>query len=219
MSCKKAVLFDLDGTLLDTAPDFLTAINQLLTLDDKPNIDMQLLREYVSFGSKRMVEVAFGNYGYTQEKLDKLKNTFLDLYHETGYIGTRLFTGMHELLMEIEDLGIDWGIVTNKPTRFTMPILDKLELASRSKCIVCGDTTNFSKPHPAPMLHALNEINRKPEECIFIGDSINDIDAGHAANIETVLVSFGYIPKNINTKDWNADYIVDNALDILQFLK
>ena len=181
------ILFDLDGTLVDSALDFHFCLNKLLIAKKKPPVELSKVKQVASNGSKAMLHCAF-EVAPEQE----LQEEFLELYQNNINNLTKPFPGILELLDELDKHYIKWGIVTNKPEYLTITLLSRMQLLSRCSVVVCGDTTSHSKPHPAPILYACEKLEVKPEDCIFIGDSKIDIEAGKKANTKTILVKFGY---------------------------
>jgi N-acetyl-D-muramate 6-phosphate phosphatase len=211
------MLFDLDGTLLDTAPDLINAINITLKQHNKPAVDLKKLRPYVSLGSPVMLHHSFGihveNPGYHD-----LRQQFLNNYRNNIAIHTALFPGMQALLDNLNQQDIRWGIVTNKPTDLTEQLLKHFDFMRDCQCIICGDTLPVKKPDPAPLLHACQLLNIKPENTIYIGDSENDIIAANAAHMISIAVSYGYYPSNTQPNQWHADVIADTPNDIITWL-
>ena len=217
-----AVLFDLDGTLLDTAPDMTNALNLLLAEEDKALLSHELCRDYVSHGSVAMVTLGFGEPN-TDDKLsmsefERLRLRFLDLYEKNLCVDTKLFIGMDETLLFLEEHNIHWGIVTNKPEFLTMPLLEELKLINRACSVISGDTIKERKPHPAPLYLAASECSCLATECIYVGDAARDIEAGNRANMKTLLASYGYIDASQTPVEWGANGIVEYPEEILEWL-
>jgi len=213
----KTILFDLDGTLIDTAPDMANALNILLQEEGCNTLSYESIRPVVSNGSVALVELGFPELecGKTRERL---KQRYLDIYEEKLCVDSVLFPGMETLLEHIENQNMNWGVVTNKPGWLTEPLMLQIGLIERASCIISGDTTNNRKPHPEPMYLACKEANSKPEHCIYIGDAQRDIQAGNNAGMKTVIANYGYIGHWENTKDWGADYEIDTPEDVLKYL-
>lgn len=212
-----AVLFDLDGTLADTAPDLGAAVNALLReegLADKP---LPLLRPYTSQGVRGLLKAGFGIDG-NDPSYERRAQRFLDLYHERLCRETSLFSGVAELLDTLEEHGLGWGIVTNKRSRFTNPLVAQLGLTPRTNCVVSGDTTAEAKPSPLPILHACQLLACRPERTWYIGDDRRDIVAGKAAGCFTVAVSYGYLGDGGPIDTWEADLIVDHPAELAQHI-
>ena len=217
MSKIKTVLFDLDGTLIDTAPDMANALNILLEEEEKDPLSYDVIRPIVSNGSIALVNLGFSDI-QEENHLRYLKERYLEIYQERLCIDSKLFDGISELLDKIEQNNMNWGVVTNKPAWLTDPLIEQIGLAERAACIISGDTTQNRKPHPEPMYLACKQANSKPNECIYIGDAKRDIDAGKNAGMKTIIASYGYIRNGENTNNWNADYSVDKAEDIFNHI-
>ncbi|WP_293267640.1 HAD-IA family hydrolase [Neptunomonas sp.] len=213
----EAVLFDLDGTLLDTAPDFHWVINQLLTEHGLPTQAYAELRTHVSNGANAMLKAAF-QLNENDCKLPILHKQMLNLYDQHLAIDSTLFPGIDALLGSLEKERIPWGIVTNKPQRFTTPILSKLKLNTRSASTICPDHVSKTKPNPEALLLACQQIQATPQNCIYIGDHIRDIDAGNRAQMFTIGALYGYINKSENADNWNANAYVKHADQILSVI-
>jgi phosphoglycolate phosphatase len=211
------VLFDLDGTLADTAPDLAVALNRLLVERGKPELPFGKIRPMVSHGGVYMLCRAFAVTD-TDPEFPALRERFLEIYASNLADATRLFPGMPEVLDRIEALGYTWGIVTNKMERLTRPLVVALNLDHRAACVVCGDTLNHSKPHPAPMLHACQLIACAPEQTLYIGDAEKDVIAGNSAHMHTLIARYGYISDEDAPENWGADGVIDTPLEILDWL-
>jgi 2-phosphoglycolate phosphatase len=213
-----AVLFDLDGTLLDTAPDLVLALNNLLKSHNRPSVEVSKLRNLASQGS-----IALTRYGFPDVKndvrLEQLRQEFLQHYADSVCVDSELFNGMESLLQTIEGQNIPWGIVTNKPGDLTQSLLGKLSLSSRPACIVSGDTLAVRKPHPDPLLLASKTIQLSPHHTIYIGDDPRDIYAGNAAGMYTCVARYGYIEPDIDTDQWGADFTINNPLELLNHIQ
>jgi N-acetyl-D-muramate 6-phosphate phosphatase len=213
----KAVLFDLDGTLLDTAPDMTCALNSLLAEQGLEPLAFAIVRPYVSHGAVSLVRLAFPEA--REEEFNRLRERFLAIYRGCLADSTRLFEGMPELLTTFERVGIPWGIVTNKPTWLTEPLLEALGLHTRAGSVVCGDTFEERKPHPRPLLHAASEIGVAPADCLYVGDAERDIRAARAAEMRSLIARFGYIGPADDIAAWSADGCIDSPHEILQWLE
>lgn len=214
----KAVLFDFDGTLADTAPDLGAALNRLRSEYGLPALPIEALRPYASSGARGLLR---GGFDLLPEdsRYERMRDAFLDHYDAIVCVGTRLFPGIAELLAEIERQGICWGIVTNKSTRFTPRIVAALGLKGRVACVVCGDTTPHIKPHPAPLLHAARELRLDPGECCYVGDDLRDVQAARAAGMRAVAVEYGYSGSdNGGPHAWNADAVIAQPEDLIGIL-
>jgi phosphoglycolate phosphatase len=211
-----AVLFDLDGTLLDTAPDMVGTLNQLRSEERREELHYDQARAYVSNGVLGLLGVAFADV--TDEDRQRLHRRFLEIYAGRLAAGTTLFPGMPAVLVHLEAAQIAWGVVTNKPARLTEPLLDQLGLLARCACVVSGDTMPRRKPHPQPLLHALSIVGASPGQAIYVGDAERDIAAGRAAGMRTVAAVYGYIPPGENPSAWGADHQITSPGDLLTVL-
>jgi 2-phosphoglycolate phosphatase len=212
----RAVLFDLDGTLADTAPDLAAAVNWLRTERGLEPTPYAVLRPTASAGARGMIGAAFG-LGPGDDGYEELRVQWFDRYQSAMAVESRLFDGVAELLAGIEEAGMAWGVVTNKPMRFTDPLLPQIGLA-HAGCVVSGDTTAFAKPHPAPLLEAARRLSLAPEECWYVGDDLRDVEAGRAAGMVTVACAWGYCGA-IDPATWGADYLLDTPQHLLQVLR
>jgi len=211
------VLFDLDGTLADTAPDLYEALKRLLAEQGRPPVPYGEFRNAVSHGTRAMLKSGLGiepgdpDYALLQQR-------FLDFYLADIATRTRLFEGMNELLERLEAEAIPWGIVTNKPARLTEPLMHGLGLMARASAIVSGDTTAHAKPHPEPVLHACRLAGAEPSRTLYLGDAERDIKAGRNAGTRTLVALFGYLAENDTPEQWQADGAVAHPLDLLKWL-
>jgi 2-phosphoglycolate phosphatase len=213
----RTILFDLDGTLADTAPDLAYALNRTLEHAGRAPLPFDVIRPVVSHGGTALLQLAFGTE-LPQEEFDRLRDFFLDIYRSNITRGTRLFPGMAELLADIEARGLNWGVVTNKPAWLTDPLMAGLGLVDRAVTVVSGDTLPERKPHPAPMLLACNEAGSAAAECLYLGDAERDIAAGRNAGMATLVALYGYIGSEDHPADWGADGEVNAPLDLLHWL-
>ncbi|QRY82072.1 N-acetylmuramic acid 6-phosphate phosphatase MupP [Pseudomonas sp. PDNC002] len=213
----RAVLFDMDGTLLDTAPDFVAVCQAMLKAHGRAPIDDQRIQDVVSGGARAMVAATF-DMDPEAPGFETLRQEFLDRYQEHCAVFTRPYDGMAELLESIERSRLIWGVVTNKPVRFAAPIMEQLGLAERSAVLVCPDHVTRSKPDPEMLLLACSQLNIDPSEVLFIGDDLRDIESGRAAGTKTAAVRYGYIHPDDNPAHWGADVIVDHPRDLLAVL-
>jgi phosphoglycolate phosphatase len=212
-----AVLFDLDGTLADTAPDLAAALNQMLQEDGRTPLPFAQLRPWVSWGAMRMIRVGYGE-ALGPDELQVLRVRFLSCYEAGLCRESRLFPGVPELLTAIEAAGVPWGIVTNKPGWLTEPLLGALGLGGRAGTVISGDTLPHAKPHPMPLLHAARELEVEPRGCTYVGDNIRDIEAGRAAGMRTVAATWGYIPDDDDPVAWQADALLEDAWALARWL-
>ena len=213
----QTVLFDLDGTLLDTAADLANALNAVLRHNEQPPLPFEQIRPAVSHGGQALIERGF-NIGPDHPDFELLKNQLLDYYQSHIAEQTTLFPGMSDVLNNIEQQGIKWGVVTNKPTWLTTPLMDALDLSRRAAAIVCGDTLNERKPHPAPLLYACEIVGSKPENCLYVGDAERDIKAGHKAGMPTLAALFGYLMADDEPETWGATALIQQPSDILMWI-
>ena len=209
LSC---VLFDLDGTLVDTAPDLISSLNRALEMHGFDPVAAEIVKPFISYGAKAMINAS-------QTVLDdQLKAAILEtmLTHYQNNIAehTVFFSGIADTLASIEAQGLKWGVVTNKRERFTNPLMDALKLTDRAACIVSGDTTANPKPHPEPMLAACKQADVNPQECVYIGDALHDITAGKNAQMKTLAAVYGYINPGDAPETWGADALVESPEQI-----
>ena len=212
----RAVLFDLDGTFADTAPDLGRAVNIMRAARGLDPVALAETRSVTSMGARGLLGVGFG---MNPEHADyaAMREEFLQIYENNLCCDTRLFPGIAELVDRLESDGLRWGIVTNKAERFTLPLMRQLGYATRAACIIGGDTTGHMKPHPAPLLAAAGILELPPATCIYVGDDERDIAAGKAAGMPTIAVRFGYL-NGSNPDDWGATAVVDTPAEILQHI-
>jgi len=210
----KAVFFDLDGTLADTAPDLAMALNDLLDEERRPAIPFNSIRPVVSHGGNALLRLGF-NMEESDPGFPALRERFLRIYENRLHQDTNLFPGMDNVLARIESTGRVWGVITNKPEWLTLSLLRKLGLESRAACIVCGDSVKERKPHPAPMLHACQLTSMQPASSLYIGDAERDIVAGKAAGMHTLVALYGYIDNHENPETWQADGMISAPHEIM----
>lgn len=213
----KAVLFDLDGTLADTAPDLAYALNRQRVARGMPPLPLATIRPYVSQGGRGLVKIAFGS---TPDESDfvAIRDEFLTFYAERMCHETTLFPGMAELLDELERRGLLWGVVTNKFERFTLPLLAALGLDERAACIVSGDTCSRAKPHPDSLLAACTQIGVAPKNCVYVGDDERDVQAAHAAGMMAIVALYGYLGDGNHPENWGADAMINAPSEVLSYL-
>jgi len=213
----RALLFDLDGTLLDTAQDLVLALNTMLSAHGRDAIPYKIARFSVSQGSAALTRLGFPEV-IDEAEFEALRQEFLVTYKECLCEATEFYYGMPALLDELDAQSIPWGIVTNKPGNLTDPLVARLNLHTRSQCVISGDTLSVRKPHPEPLLLASQMINRPPEEVLYIGDDPRDITAGNAAGMYTCVANYGYIEADLDTSLWGADFCIDQPLEVLQHI-
>ena len=213
----RTILFDLDGTLLDTAPDLAAALNVVLQENRREPLPYERIRPVVSHGGMALIKLGF-RIDSSDPAFSKLRQRLLDVYRENISRHTRPFPGISELLEAIEQRGLNWGIVTNKPAWLTEPLLKDLGLFDRAACVVSGDTLDERKPHPAPMLHASELANSPPQQCVYIGDAERDIEAGNNAGMQTLVALFGYLQEGDDPRNWNASSMIEQPHDLLAWL-
>ena len=213
----RTILFDLDGTLLDTAPDLADALNTLLQENQREALPYEHIRPVVSHGGMALIKLGF-NIDSSDAAFEALRQRLLDIYRENISRHTQPFPGINELLDNIEQRGLNWGIVTNKPGWLTEPLLKDLGLFERAACVVSGDTLAERKPHPAPMLHASKLANSPPPHYVYIGDAQRDIEAGNNAGMQTLVALFGYLQDGDDPRSWNASSMIEHPQDLLAWL-
>ena len=213
----KAVFFDLDGTLADTAPDLAVALNNLLREEHRPTISFTAIRPVVSQGGNALLRLGF-NLEESDPEFPILRERFLRIYENQLHKSTVLFPGMDHVLDQIESSGCIWGVITNKPEWLTRPLLRKLGLEDRAACIICGDTLEQRKPHPAPMLHACQITGIEPDSALYIGDAERDIAAGNAAGMHTLIAMYGYIGSHERPDTWQADGTISAPYEITAWI-
>jgi len=215
----RTILFDLDGTLLDTAPDLAYALNTVLAEQARDALPFEVIRPWVSFGGIALVKLGFPEIPADSDQFEDLRQRLLCVYLENIARQTRPFPGMDALLDDIEALDMNWGVVTNKPGWLTGPLLDTLQLSSRAACVISGDTTTERKPHPEPMLHACRLAGSHADQCLYVGDARRDIEAGHNAGMLTMVALFGYIPTDEEPAQWGADAMVEHPDGVMNWLE
>lgn len=213
----RGVLFDLDGTLADTAPDLGYALNQQRLTRGMAELPIEAVRSHASSGARGLLKIGFG-IEPGQSGYEDLRDEFLDIYEDNLSRSSRLFPGVYTLLEQMERRGLRWGIVTNKSERFTFPLLRALNLIERAACVICGDTTPHPKPHPAPLLAAAKKLGIPAPQCIYVGDDERDVQAAHAAGMPAVVARYGYLGNGTPPERWGADGFVDSPTDLLDVL-
>lgn len=213
----KAVLFDLDGTLIDSAPDLAAAADKLRTDRGLPPLPYEVYRPMAGAGARGMVGVAFGVTPDDAEFIP-LRDEFLTNYERCMTERTHAFAGVAEMLAALQTRQLAWGVVTNKAARFTEPLTQGMSLFSTAQAVVSGDTTPHAKPHPAPLLEAARRMGLDPAHCVYVGDDERDIVAGRAAGMATVAATYGYLGTKVDTSAWKADAEINSPLALLQLL-
>ncbi len=213
-----AVWFDLDGTLIDSAPDLAGAANDLRATHGLPAMPYAALRPMVGSGARGMVGVAFGVTPEDSRFAD-LRDAFLARYAQRLLQDTAVFADMLPVLDQLDAAGVSWGIVTNKATRFAQPVIQGLGLAERAAVFIAGDTTAHAKPHPEPLLEAARRLSLPPAACVYVGDDLRDVEAGRAAGMATLAAAWGYLGQGEAVADWRADGILSSPDQLLQWLE
>jgi 2-phosphoglycolate phosphatase len=214
----QAVLFDLDGTLADTAPDLAAAVNKMRHERGLEMVPLENLRPLASAGARGLIGGAFG-IGPEHPEFAAMREEFLVNYEADLCIETTLFQGIDAVLDELDARGVRWGIVTNKVARLTDPLVALLGLDLRAGCVVSGDTTPHSKPHPAPLLHAARMLDLSPERIVYVGDDLRDVQAGFAAGMVTVAAAYGYCGNDIPPTRWHAQHVVQSPAELQKLLR
>ena len=214
----KAVLFDLDGTFADTAPDLAYALNQVLQQENRAPLPYERIRPVVSHGGIALIKLGFSDLPPESREFARLRQNLLEIYKNNISQHTRLFTGMERLIERLEKNNVLWGIVTNKPSWLTDPLMSELGLTHRAAAIVSGDTTKEQKPHPLPLFHACDLMQCKPLDCLYVGDAERDIIAGNRAGMKTITALFGYIEAHDHPENWGADAMINEPMDIEKHL-
>ncbi|MGV8837446.1 HAD family hydrolase [Cellvibrio sp.] len=209
----RAVMFDLDGTLLDTAPDFIVVVNQLLAEQQRPALAAETIRAGVSNGSKALIKLAFA-IDESNEQFEPLRHRLLELYLAHIAVYTIPFPGINELLDKLADNNIAWGIATNKPATYTLPLMAALDIHPAPLSVICPDHVARSKPDPESLFLASKQLGCAPDEIIYIGDHKRDIDCGKGAGSITIAAAYGYVDEGDDPINWNADYCVNHANEI-----
>lgn len=209
-------LFDLDGTLADTAPDLAAALNRMRSARGMGLITIDDVRDQVSSGTPGMLKLAFG-VGPKMPEFEAYKAEFTRNYESAPSEHSRLFNGISQVLAHLDSQQCKWGVVTNKMSRFASPLVSSLGLAERAACLVYADTTPHLKPHPAPLLHAAQLCQVDPTRALYIGDDLRDVQAGRAAGMRTVAVTWGYA--TTDPREWGADEVVESPEDLTAFFK
>ena len=209
----KALLFDLDGTLVDTAPDFITAVKKQLEIRGGQLLDGDIVRTSVTHGSIGIIESVY-DIKQDDPQFESLKEEFLELYLGNIAEKSQLFDGLQSVLENCKKHSIPWGIITNKPLKYTQPLLEALGMEKQSATTICPDHVAQPKPDPEGLLLACSEINLAPADCIYVGDHIRAIQAGKSAGMRTLAAGWGYIEENENISQWQADWVVTESKDL-----
>jgi N-acetyl-D-muramate 6-phosphate phosphatase len=212
----RTVLFDLDGTLLDTAPDMVAALNALRKENHQAPLPYDLVRGAVSHGAAKIVKTGFPDA--EGERFETLRTRYLEIYRGALAHGTRLFPGMGQVLDDLSLRRLSIGVVTNKPAWLTEPLLNELNLRARFACVVSGDTVAERKPHPMPLLHAAHLAGVAAQECIYVGDALRDVQAARAANMPALIADYGYLLPEEDSSTWGGDAHLAQPLDLLKWL-
>lgn len=210
----ECVLFDLDGTLVDTAPDMGMALNRLLAEENLAPLPLDQIRPYVSQGGLVLTQLGFADH-VPEAEIEPLRLRYLQHYRDMVADESRLFDGFDEVLQDLHRRGLQWGIVTNKPEWLCTPLLEQLALQDRAAVVICGDSLAHKKPHPLPLQVAAESIGVACDRCIYIGDDVRDITAGNAAGMKTLIAAYGYIEQNARLDQWCAHGMIQRPLDLL----
>lgn len=213
----KGVLFDLDGTFADTAPDLAAALNHVRGLHQLPPLPLAAIRPQASHGARGLLKLGLG-IDPDAPHYEALRNEFLDYYDRHICVHTTLFAGMAELVSALEQRGQAWGIVTNKPHRYTVPLMRALGYEQRAACLVSGDTCAHAKPHPMPLLHAAAALRLTPDNCLYLGDDLRDMQAAQSAGMHGVVADYGYLDRG-EAAAWPALGHIDYPPQLLQYLQ
>lgn len=214
----QAILFDLDGTLIDSAPDLGAAADKMRTDRGLPSLPLSLYRPMAGAGARGMLGIAF-DMGPEHPDYEAYREEFFVNYENAMTVHTRVFDGVAELVETLVRAGFAWGVVTNKSQRFTQPLTAALPLFASASVIISGDTTPHAKPHPAPLLEAARRLQTDPKHCVYVGDDERDIVAGHAAGMVTVAAGYGYLGQKADVAGWNAHLHIDTPHSLLKFLQ
>lgn len=213
----QAVLLDLDGTFADTAPDLAAALNHTRSTRNLPPLPLSVLRPQASHGSRGLLKTGFG-IDPEHPDFEALRDIFLAYYANNICVHTQLFGGMTQLITSLEQRNIAWGIVTNKPHRFTIPLMQALGYAERAGCLISGDTCTQAKPHPEPLLKACELIGIVPAHCLYLGDDKRDMQAANAAGMPGIIANYGYVSSDASTANWNAQGSINHPAELLEHL-
>jgi phosphoglycolate phosphatase len=214
----RAVLFDLDGTLIDSAPDLGAAADKMRVDRGLPSLPLEKYRPMAGAGARGMLGIAFGMTPDSRD-YETMREEFFVNYENAMTERTVIFDGVPGLIASLLELGLRWGVVTNKSMRFTGPLTKQIPLFNSAGAIIGGDTTPHAKPHPEPLLEAARRLKVQPQQCIYVGDDERDVIAGRAAGMGTVAATYGYLGSNADTYLWNADARIESPRDLLTLLK
>jgi N-acetyl-D-muramate 6-phosphate phosphatase len=212
-----AVLFDLDGTLVDSAPDLAGAANELRAAEGLHALDYAVLRPMVGTGARGMLDAAFG-IGPGHARYDQLREQFLLRYEARILRETQVFSAMQPVLQALEGAALPWGIVTNKIARFSVPLVQGLGLMQRSAVLISGDSTPHAKPHPQPLLEAARRLGIEPSRCVYLGDDQRDVQAGRTAGMAVLAAAWGYLGRGESVHHWQADAVLSEPHELLNWL-
>lgn len=213
----QAVLFDLDGTLIDSAPDLGAAADKMRTDRGLPSYPLEQYRQLAGAGAVGMLKEAF-NLIPEDDDFELMREEFYRNYEACMTERTIVFDGVLEMLKELQAREIAWGIVTNKSERFTLPLIKNVSWAASAKAVIGGDTTPYMKPHPAPVLEGARQAGVVPEQCLYVGDDLRDIQSGNAAGMITAAATWGYLGVNSDCSTWGAHHVINHPLEILNLL-
>ncbi|AIT62841.1 Phosphoglycolate phosphatase [Coxiella burnetii str. Namibia] len=213
-----AVFFDLDGTLLDTAPDLADALNQLLNKHGRDPLPLKVIRPTVAQGTRGILANGF-SINQTDPRFNPLRDEFLSIYQSCLTNKTTYFDGMAEVLEYLDVHAIPWGVVTNKPGWLARPLLNHFKLTRRYRCLISGDQLANRKPHPEPLLFACKTVDVQPHTALYVGDTEGDIQAAKAAGMLAVAATYGYLSANSTPQDWKADALIKSPLELIDWLK
>ena len=213
----RAVLLDLDGTFADTAPDLAAALNHTRATRNLPPLPLAMLRLHASNGSRALLKAGF-NIEPDAPDYNSLRDIFLDYYQRNICIHTKLFDGIADMIDQLDQRAIQWGIVTNKPHRFTLPLMQALGYADRAACLISGDTCANAKPHPEPLLKACQIIGISHAQCLYLGDDLRDMQAANAAGMHGIIAAYGYISTDAQPDSWGAHSIINKPTELLNLL-
>lgn len=213
----KAAFLDLDGTFADTAPDLAAALNHTRATRNLPPLPLEILRPQASHGSRGLLKAGFGIEPEHPDFIS-LRDVFLDYYERNICVQTKLFGDTQNLISELEQRNIKWGIITNKPHRYTLPLMQALGYADRAACLISGDTCKHAKPHPEPMLKACEVANVTPDQCLYLGDDQRDMQAANASGMCGIIANYGYVGPDASVKNWQAYGSINQPTELLAYL-